>query len=213
MTPKGPHIDWAGLSPLLALLGAATLVLLHRPPAPARGARGPRPAARAGGLPRRHRPGHLAVRRAEGPHRRRPAPRRPHDRALVRVLHRRRGGGAAVVARGGPARGGARRVLRAAAHLGRGHVGARRRAEPGDAVPRARAAVDPALRAVRDRDAPRDLARVGAEVPHHRLGRLGHPALRPGLHLRRDGVDRLLGHRARRGRPDERLAAADRASR
>src|SRR4051812_49456268 len=28
MTPKGPHIDWAGLSPLLALLGAATLVLL-----------------------------------------------------------------------------------------------------------------------------------------------------------------------------------------
>jgi NADH-quinone oxidoreductase subunit N len=28
MTPKGPHIDWAALSPLLALLGAATLVLL-----------------------------------------------------------------------------------------------------------------------------------------------------------------------------------------
>jgi NADH-quinone oxidoreductase subunit N len=28
MTAKGPHIDWAGLSPLLALLGAATLVLL-----------------------------------------------------------------------------------------------------------------------------------------------------------------------------------------
>lgn len=28
MTPKGPHIDWAGLSPLIALLGAATLVLL-----------------------------------------------------------------------------------------------------------------------------------------------------------------------------------------
>jgi NADH-quinone oxidoreductase subunit N len=28
VTPKGPHIDWAGLSPLLALLGAATLVLL-----------------------------------------------------------------------------------------------------------------------------------------------------------------------------------------
>ena len=27
-TPKGPHIDWAGLSPLLALLGAAILVLL-----------------------------------------------------------------------------------------------------------------------------------------------------------------------------------------
>jgi NADH-quinone oxidoreductase subunit N len=28
LTPKGPHIDWAGLSPLVALLGAATLVLL-----------------------------------------------------------------------------------------------------------------------------------------------------------------------------------------
>jgi NADH-quinone oxidoreductase subunit N len=28
MTPKGPHIDWAGLSPLLALLGGATRVLL-----------------------------------------------------------------------------------------------------------------------------------------------------------------------------------------
>ena len=28
MTPKGPHIDWAGLSPLIALLGAATLVLM-----------------------------------------------------------------------------------------------------------------------------------------------------------------------------------------
>ena len=28
MTPKGPHIDWAGLSPLVALLGAATIVLL-----------------------------------------------------------------------------------------------------------------------------------------------------------------------------------------
>jgi NADH-quinone oxidoreductase subunit N len=28
MTPKGPHIDWAGISPLVALLGAATLVLL-----------------------------------------------------------------------------------------------------------------------------------------------------------------------------------------
>jgi len=28
MTPKGPHIDWAGISPLVALLGAATIVLL-----------------------------------------------------------------------------------------------------------------------------------------------------------------------------------------
>jgi NADH-quinone oxidoreductase subunit N len=28
MTPKGPHIDWAGLSPLIALLGGGTLVLM-----------------------------------------------------------------------------------------------------------------------------------------------------------------------------------------
>jgi NADH-quinone oxidoreductase subunit N len=28
VTPKGPHIDWAGLSPLVALLGGATVVLL-----------------------------------------------------------------------------------------------------------------------------------------------------------------------------------------
>ena len=52
--------------------------------------------------------------------------RRPDDRALVRLLRRRRGGGAAVVARGRAARGGPRRVLRAAADLGRRHVGARR---------------------------------------------------------------------------------------
>ena len=77
-------------------------------------------------------------------------------------------------------------------------------------VPRARAAVDPAVRAVRDGDAPRDLARVRPEVPHHRVGRLGDAALRPGVHLRRDGLDGLLGHRARRRRPDGRLAAADR---
>ncbi|HEX8714536.1 MAG TPA: hypothetical protein VF706_03120, partial [Solirubrobacteraceae bacterium] len=25
---KGPHIDWAGLSPLIALLGGATIVLM-----------------------------------------------------------------------------------------------------------------------------------------------------------------------------------------
>ena len=212
-TPKGPHIDWAGLSPLLALLGAATLVLLI-------GLLRPRavrevlvPLLALAGFARRHRPGHLAVRRAEGPHRRRAAPRRPHDRALVRVLRRRRGGGAAVVARGGAPRGGARRVLRAHAHLGRGHVGARRRAEPGDAVPRARAAVDPALRAVRDRDAPRDVARGRAEVPHHRLGRLGHAALRPGLPLRRDGLDRLRGHRARGGRRGRAIRCCSPASR
>ncbi len=48
--------------------------------------------------------------------------------------------------------------------------------EPRDAVPRLRAAVDPAVRAVRDRAAPRALARVGPQVPDRRLGRLGDAA-------------------------------------
>ncbi len=39
--------------------------------------------------------------------------------------------------------------------------------------------------------APRALAGVGAEVPDHRLGRLGHAAVRPGDDLRRDRLDRL----------------------
>ena len=55
----------------------------------------------------------------------------------------------------------------------------------------------PALRALRDRDAPRALARVRAEVPDHRLGRLGDAPLRAGAHLRRDRLDRLHGDRAR----------------
>src|SRR5512133_2933504 len=104
MTPQGPHIDWAGLSPLLALLGAATLVLLI-------GLLRPR-AVRALLVPALALAGFLA--------------------AIGRG-----GRGAVVLARGGAARGGARRVLRADADLGRRHVGARRRAEPGHAVPRA----------------------------------------------------------------------------
>ena len=69
-TPKGPHIDWAGLSPLLALLGAATLVLLIgllRPRA-VREVLVPLLALR--GLPRRHRPGRsgsTASRRTSSP--------------------------------------------------------------------------------------------------------------------------------------------------
>ena len=87
-------------------------------------------------------------------------------------------------------------------------------AEPGHAVHRHRAALDPALRAVRHRDAPRVVARVGAEVPDHRLGRLGDAALRPRAALRRDRRDRLLGdRRLDRRRPRLRRAAADRRSR
>ena len=80
------------------------------------------------------------------------------------------------------------------------------------AVHRHRAALDPALRALRDRDAPRGVARVGPEVPDHRLGRLGDAALRARAALRRDRLDRLQ----RRSRasiaagPRLRRAAADR---
>jgi hypothetical protein len=40
-------------------------------------------------------------------------------------------------------------------------------------IPRLRAALDPALRAVRDAHPARALARVRPEVPDHRIGRLG----------------------------------------
>ena len=49
--------------------------------------------------------------------------------------------------------------------------------------------------------AARALARVGPEVPDHRLGRLGDAAVRAGAALRRDGRDRLRRDR-RRGRRD-----------
>ena len=62
---------------------------------------------------------------------------------------------------------------------------------------RARAALDPALRPLRLGAAPRGVARVGAQVPDHRLARLGDAALRPRLHLRRLGLDRLRRDRDR----------------
>ena len=56
----------------------------------------------------------------------------------------------------------------------------RRRREPDHALHRPRAALDPALRAVRDRPAPAHLARGRAEVPGGRVGGLGDAALRAG---------------------------------
>ena len=56
---------------------------------------------------------------------------------------------------------------------------------------RARAALDPALRPLRLGAAPRAVARVRAQVPDHRLARLGDAALRARLRLRRLRVDRL----------------------
>ena len=52
------------------------------------------------------------------------------------------------------------------------------------------------------------LARVGPEVPDHRLGRLGDAALRPGAHLRRDGLDGLRRDRGQGRRRRERRRAA-----
>ena len=78
--------------------------------------------------------------------------------------------------------------------------------EPRHDVHGPRAAVAAALRPVRRDDAQRALARVRPEVPDHRLGRLGDAALRLRADLRRDRPDGLRGDRAgdrhppRRGR-------------
>ena len=81
---------------------------------------------------------------------------RRSDAGADHPLHRRRRRrGAALLARAGAPRVRPRRVPLAAARLDRRHVDPRRGAEPDHAVHRHRAAVDPALRAVRDGDAPR----------------------------------------------------------
>ena len=72
-----------------------------------------------------------------------------------------------------------------------GMVTARPGAEPDHAVRRDRAAVDPAVRAVRVGTEPRRVARVRAQVPDRRLDRLGDAAVRARVHLRRLGLDRL----------------------
>ena len=92
------------------------------------------------------------------------------------------------------------RVLRAPARLDRRDGGARRGREPDHAVRGSRAALDPALRAVRHRAAAEDLARGRAQVPGGRLGGLRHAALRAGPHLRRHRRDGLPGHPGRHRR-------------
>ena len=147
---KGPTIDWAGLSPLLAVFGGALLVLgagLLR-------ARFVRETLVPLLLDRRarrvHRAVDLAVGRGHRPHLGRDARRHAGDvprtcssawPASSTVLLSWRARGAAGDR--------ARRVLRTAAVLGRRHGRARRGAEHGDALPRVRAPVDPAVRAVR----------------------------------------------------------------
>ena len=109
---------------------------------------------------------------------------------------------AAVAALDRHARGRARRVLLAAARLDRRHGRARRAENLITLFIGHRTAVDPALRAVRDRAAAAHVARGGSQVPRDRLGRLGHAALRPRADLRRhrrtsfDGIARAIGDRS-----------------
>ena len=137
--------------------------------------------------------------------------RQPVARAAAGLLSR--GGIAAVflsLALGGGGRGGRGRVLRAPADVDPRHGRAGRGQRPGRAVHRLRAAVDPAVRAVRDAHAARALARVGPEVPDRRLGRLGDAPVRPGAAVRRRGRDELRRHRRGRRRDGRRRAVPDR---
>ena len=211
LAAKGPHIDWAALSPLIALIGGALVVLIVGL-LPGRG-------IRERGVPV------LTIAAlgvalgmtiwqwhdADVDHLGRAAGRRPRPRARPH-LHRRRAGRRPAVP--GPRRAraiGPRRVPRAAALRVAGMLVLVEAAEPGDPLPRARAAVDLAVRAVRQRAAARALAGVGAEVPRHRLGRVGHPAVRPRADLRRHRVDGLRRHRrGAQGKRGVGPAAADR---
>ena len=186
MTPKGPHIDWAGLSPLIALLGAATIVLLVgllRPRAvrevlvPLLAFAGFAAAIGLGIWQYGEQKDLIA------------GALRLDDLTIVLSFVFCAGGAAAVllswraVAPREAAHGEYFALMLTSAAGMWVLVAAQNLVT---AVPRPRAALDPALRAVRHRDAPRDVAGGRAEVPDHRLGRLGDAALRPGLHLRRD---------------------------
>src|SRR3954452_3680945 len=118
-------------------------------------------------------------------------------RDLDPLLHLGHRCGVAVAAIAGAPRGRRRRVLHAAARLDHRHGDPRLCREPGHALRRPRASVDPALRALRDRDAQEGLARVRAQVPRDRVGGLGHAAVRALVRLRRHRYYRLHGHRGR----------------
>ena len=180
-------IDYKELSPLFALAGGSVIVLMV-------GLLGSRfaravivPVLTRGGAPHRHRPHHLDL----GAGQPRPDPRGRAGRGHARARHvdaLLRGGPRdhrAVAALAGHRAGRPRRVPLAAARVDRGHGRAGRGGEPDDAVHRVRAALDPALRPVRDAPAPAHLARGRAEVPGGGIGGLGHAAVRPGAGLRR----------------------------
>ena len=204
MTFHAPDMDYAALSPLIALTAGVCFVLLL-----------PRPRARSrfephsdSNLDRAHvvDPGDgrgapdLALERPGRTRRRGAAARRPGDLDLADRDHRRGLRRPALDPRAGRRAGGRRRVPRAAARLGARDDAAGAGAEPGHLLRRDRDPLDPPLHPLRDQPAARAVARVGAQVPDRRLARLGDAALRHGLPLRRLGLDRLRRHR-RRHRP------------
>ena len=115
----------------------------------------------------------------------------------------------ALAALDGPRAGRPWRVPLAAARVDRRHGRAGRGGEPDDAVHRLRAALDPALRPVRDPPAPAHLARGRAEVPGGGLGGIGHAPVRPGARLRSHRRARVRRDReGARRRHRERLGPA-----
>ena len=206
---KGPHVDFAGLSPLIALLGGATIVLLvgllgsrwvraQLVPALSLVALGATP-----GLTIWQWDAHKSI--VSGA-------LRIDDLSLVLNLILVAGGacsGAAGVALARRARSGARRVPRAAADARSPACRCWRRRRTRSRCSSASSCCRSRCTCCARREAaPRALARVGAEVPDRRLGRLGDAALRPGDDLRRDRRDGLRRDRRARCR-----AAASRATR
>ena len=186
-----------------------------RRPARPSGARAGGARAQPGRARRRARPDDLAVERSEVDRRRGAADRRAVARAEHDPDRRRRGDGAARVAlaRGGkPAHGECHALLltsiagmfllASAQNTVLVFVGLELLSIPLYVL----CATDMQTRPARGA-----LAGVGAEVPDHRLGRLGDAALRPRADLRRDRRDRLLRDRRRAldRQPRDRPADAD----
>ena len=112
---KGPHIDWAAMSPLVALTAGACLVLMVGLLRSRFVRTRARAGAHAGDARRGRRARRLAVGREHVGRRGRAGDRRPHARAADGLRVAGVGRRAAVVALAGGGRGGRRRVLRAAA--------------------------------------------------------------------------------------------------
>ena len=210
-----PHVDWFAISTILVLLGASFVALLGAVLVPDRHARAFAATVSslgfAGGLvtsiwlyvDERRRPsrrlGRLLPRPLDDALADHPLRDRPRDHARRRRADRARARRAHL------------RVLLASARVDGRHGVLRRLREPDGDVPRARVVLDRALRHVRDRLRRRGLARGRAEVPDHRLVRLGGAALRVGARLRRYRAHRLRARSRSRRRAGPRGRRAARA--